>query len=31
MKAVGYKIPLPIEDPESLLDIEIPISGGSGV
>jgi NADPH2:quinone reductase len=24
MKAVGYRTPLPIEDPESLLDIEIP-------
>src|SRR5438105_6521378 len=24
MKAVGYKKPLPINDPESLLDIEIP-------
>jgi NADPH:quinone reductase len=24
MKAVGYKKPLPIEDPESLLDIEVP-------
>jgi len=24
MKAIGYKRPLPIEDPESLLDLEIP-------
>lgn len=24
MKAVGYKTPLPIEDPEALLDIELP-------
>jgi NADPH2:quinone reductase len=24
MKAIGYKTPLPIEDPQSLLDIEIP-------
>ena len=24
MKAVGYKKPLPISDPESLLDIEVP-------
>jgi NADPH2:quinone reductase len=24
MKAIGYKTPLPIEDPQSLLDIEVP-------
>ena len=24
MKAVGYKVPLPIDDPEALLDIELP-------
>ena len=31
MKAVGYKIPLPIEDPESLLDIDVPTPVASGV
>ena len=25
MKAIGYKTPLPIEDPQSLLDIEMPV------
>jgi len=25
MKAVGYKKPSPIDDPESLLDVEVPI------
>jgi NADPH2:quinone reductase len=31
MKAVGYKIPLPIEDPQSLLDIEVPTPVAAGV
>ena len=31
MKAVGYKIPVPIEDPESLLDIDIPAPVATGV
>jgi NADPH2:quinone reductase len=31
MKAVGYKIPVPIEDPESLLDIEVPTPMATGV
>ena len=31
MKAVGYKIPVPIEDPESLLDIEVPTPVATGV
>ena len=30
MKAVGYKKPLPIEDPESLLDIEMPMPKAQG-
>jgi len=30
MKAVGYKKPLPIEDPESLLDIDIPAPEAKG-
>ncbi len=30
MKAVGYKKPLPIEDPESLLDISIPAPEAKG-
>ena len=30
MKAIGYKKPLPIEDPESLLDIEIPTPEAKG-
>jgi NADPH2:quinone reductase len=30
MKAVGYKKPLPIDDPESLLDIEIPVPEAKG-
>ena len=30
MKAVGYKKPLPIEDPESLLDLEIPTPEAKG-
>lgn len=30
MKAVGYKKPLPIEDPESLLDLEIPTPEAEG-
>jgi NADPH:quinone reductase len=31
MKAIGYKIPVPIEDPESLLDIDIPTPVATGV
>jgi NADPH2:quinone reductase len=30
MKAVGYKKPAPIDDPESLLDVEVPISQATG-
>jgi NADPH:quinone reductase len=30
MKAVGYKKPLPISDPESLLDIELPMPEAAG-
>lgn len=30
MKAIGYKQPLPIEDPESLLDLEIPVPEAKG-
>jgi NADPH2:quinone reductase len=30
MKAVGYKKPLPIEDPESLLDLEVPAPHAAG-
>jgi NADPH:quinone reductase len=30
MKAVGYKKPLPVEDPESLLDIDIPTPEAKG-
>ena len=30
MKAIGYKKPLPIEDPESLLDLEIPTPEAKG-
>ena len=30
MKAIGYKRPLPIEDPESLLDLEIPTPEAKG-
>ena len=30
MKAVGYTTPLPIADPQSLLDIEIPAPGATG-
>jgi NADPH:quinone reductase len=30
MKAVGYKKPLPIEDPESLIDMEIPAPEAKG-
>ena len=30
MKAVGYKTPLPIADPQSLLDIEIPAPVATG-
>lgn len=30
MKAVGYKKPLPIEDPESLLDIDVPMPEAEG-
>jgi len=30
MKAVGYKTPLPIEDPLSLLDIEVPVPTATG-
>src|ERR1700693_4853695 len=30
MKAVGYKTPLPIADPQSLLDIEIPAPQATG-
>ena len=30
MKAVGYKKPLPIDDPESLLDVEVPIPQATG-
>jgi hypothetical protein len=31
MKAVGYKIPVPIEDPGSLLDIEVPTPVATGL
>src|ERR1700744_2118823 len=31
MKAVGYKLPAPIEDPESLLDIDVPTPVATGV
>jgi threonine dehydrogenase-like Zn-dependent dehydrogenase len=30
MKAVGYKTPLPIADPQSLLDIEVPVPVATG-
>ena len=30
MKAVGYKSPLPIENPDSLLDIDVPIPEAKG-
>jgi NADPH2:quinone reductase len=30
MKAIGYKTPLPIEDPQSLLDIEVPEPHANG-
>jgi hypothetical protein len=30
MKAVGYRTPLPIEDPQSLLDIEVPAPEAKG-
>jgi NADPH:quinone reductase len=30
MKAVGYQKPLPIEDPDSLLDVELPIPPAKG-
>jgi NADPH:quinone reductase len=30
MKAVGYKKPSPINDPESLVDIEVPINHAAG-
>jgi hypothetical protein len=30
MKAVGYEMPLPIEDPQSLLNIEIPTPTAEG-
>jgi hypothetical protein len=31
MKAVGYKIPVPVEDPEWLLDIEVPTPVAPGI
>jgi hypothetical protein len=30
MKAIGYKKPLPINDPESLLDLEVPTPEANG-
>jgi NADPH2:quinone reductase len=30
MKAVGYKKPLPIDDPESLLDVQVPVPHAKG-
>jgi hypothetical protein len=30
MKAIGYKTPLPIEDPQSLLDIDVPTPVATG-
>jgi NADPH:quinone reductase len=30
MKAMGYKTPLPIEDSQSLLDIEVPAPAAKG-